>query len=112
LTYRPFVTPPTEPSVAGAVVADGVTATGVSVVGVSVVGDGVAMRAVDAVGVVTAAEAAAGVRSTDPMFPATAIPPATAATASATTAAAHGQRRRDPAALDGSSSQGSLPGRS
>jgi hypothetical protein len=81
-------------------VGDGVAAG----VDVGTLGDGVVVRAADAVGAVTAAvDASTGVWTADPMFPATATPPATAATARATTAAAHGQRRRAPASLDGSS---------
>jgi hypothetical protein len=61
------------------------------------VGDGSVVTVADSVGVDTAAvEAAAGAGSAGRILPATATPPATAASATITTAAASGQRRRVP----------------
>jgi len=81
--------------------AGGVAGTDGAAVGAVVVVE----RPADAVGEPTAAvEAAAGTGFPDPMVPARATPPATAARARTTTAAAHTRRRRVLVFVDGASS--------
>lgn len=76
-------------------------------------GDGVTVGAAESDGAIAAAvETPAGAGFAEPVFPATAMPAVTAATATAMAAATHGQRRRAPMLVDGPSPEESSPGRS